>query len=52
MSRHEFRLPDLGEGTIDAEIVAWHVELGDRVEMDQPVVDLMTSKATLEITAR
>ena len=51
MSRHEFRLPDLGEGTIDAEIVAWHVELGDRVEMDQPVVDLMTSKATLEITA-
>ncbi len=51
MSRHEFRLPDLGEGTVDAEIVAWHVEPGDRVEMDQPVVDLMTNKATLEITA-
>lgn len=51
MNRHEFRLPDLGEGTVEAEIVAWHVELGDQVEMDQPVVDLMTSKATLEITA-
>ena len=51
MSRYEFRLPDLGEGIIDSEIVAWHVDIGDQVEMDQPVVDVMTNKATIEITA-
>ena len=46
-----FRLPDVGEGTAEAEIVAWHVKAGDGVEEDQPLVDVMTDKATVEITS-
>jgi 2-oxoisovalerate dehydrogenase E2 component (dihydrolipoyl transacylase) len=44
-----FKLPDVGEGTVEAEIVAWHVEVGDTVKEDQPLVDIMTDKATVEI---
>jgi 2-oxoisovalerate dehydrogenase E2 component (dihydrolipoyl transacylase) len=44
-----FKLPDVGEGTVEAEIVAWHVEVGDTVKEDQPLVDVMTDKATVEI---
>ncbi len=46
-----FRLPDIGEGTAEAEIVAWHVKVGDVVEQDQNLVDVMTDKATVEMTA-
>ena len=48
---YTFRLPDVGEGTAEAEIVAWHVKTGDLVEEDQPLVDVMTDKATVEITS-
>ncbi len=46
-----FRLPDLGEGLQDAEIVAWHVAEGDHVAADQPLVSVETDKAVVEIPA-
>ncbi|MBO9714715.1 dihydrolipoamide acetyltransferase family protein [Sphingomonas sp.] len=49
MSRFTFRLPDIGEGIAEAEIVAWHVKVGDRVEEDQQIADMMTDKATVEM---
>lgn len=49
MAEHRLKLPDVGEGVVEAEIVAWHVAVGDRVEEDQDVVDVMTDKATVEI---
>src|SRR5512139_235940 len=49
MARYEFKLPDIGEGIAEAEIVAWHVKVGDRVEEDQQIADLMTDKATVEM---
>ncbi|PKW18008.1 dihydrolipoamide acetyltransferase family protein [Saccharopolyspora spinosa] len=45
----EFRLPDIGEGLIDAEIVRWLVDIGDHVQVDQPVVEVETAKATVEL---
>jgi 2-oxoisovalerate dehydrogenase E2 component (dihydrolipoyl transacylase) len=47
--KYVFKLPDLGEGTTKAEIVKWHVATGDIVREDQPLVDMMTDKATMEI---
>ena len=47
MARFAFRLPDIGEGISEAEIVAWHVAVGDRVEEDEPLADMMTDKATV-----
>ena len=44
-----FRLPDLGEGLQEAEIVAWHVGVGDRVVADQPLVSVETDKAVVEV---
>jgi 2-oxoisovalerate dehydrogenase E2 component (dihydrolipoyl transacylase) len=44
MARFEFRLPDIGEGIAEAEIVAWHVKVGDTVEEDQQLADLMTDR--------
>ena len=44
-----FKLPDLGEGLQDAEIVAWHVSAGDHVVADQPLVSVETAKAVVEI---
>ena len=44
------KLPDIGEGIAEAEIVVWHVKSGDTVREDQPLVDVMTDKATVEIT--
>jgi len=44
-----FKLPDLGEGVVEAEIVAWHVTPGEEVSVDQPLVDVMTDKATVTI---
>ncbi|MGI8931300.1 MAG: dihydrolipoamide acetyltransferase family protein, partial [Sphingomicrobium sp.] len=49
MARFQFKLPDIGEGIAEAEIVAWHVKLGDRVEEDQQLADMMTDKATVEM---
>ncbi|WP_219893825.1 dihydrolipoamide acetyltransferase family protein [Aquisediminimonas profunda] len=49
MARFEFRLPDIGEGIAEAEIVAWHVKVGDTVAEDQGVADMMTDKATVEM---
>lgn len=45
----EFALPDLGEGLTEAEIVRWHVEVGDRVEADQVVVEVETAKAVVDV---
>jgi 2-oxoisovalerate dehydrogenase E2 component (dihydrolipoyl transacylase) len=44
-----FKLPDLGEGVVEAEIIAWHVKPGEHVRVDQPLVDVMTDKATVTI---
>jgi 2-oxoisovalerate dehydrogenase E2 component (dihydrolipoyl transacylase) len=49
MSRYEFKLPDIGEGIAEAEIVAWHVQVGDEVAEDQQLADMMTDKATVEM---
>ncbi len=49
MARFTFRLPDIGEGIAEAEIVAWHVKVGDRIEEDQGIADMMTDKATVEM---
>jgi 2-oxoisovalerate dehydrogenase E2 component (dihydrolipoyl transacylase) len=49
MARFEFRLPDIGEGIAEAEIVAWHVKIGDTVSEDQGIADMMTDKATVEM---
>ncbi|MBB3981567.1 2-oxoisovalerate dehydrogenase E2 component (dihydrolipoyl transacylase) [Sphingobium fontiphilum] len=49
MALFTFRLPDIGEGISSAEIVGWRVKVGDRVEEDQPIADMMTDKATVEM---
>ncbi len=51
MGRYVFKLPDVGEGTAEAELVGWHVKVGDTVAEDQIVADVMTDKATVEITS-
>ena len=48
MARYEFKLPDIGEGIAEAEIVAWHVKVGDEIAEDQQIADMMTDKATVE----
>jgi pyruvate dehydrogenase E2 component (dihydrolipoyllysine-residue acetyltransferase) len=45
----EFRLPDIGEGVVEGEVVKWHVKTGDAIAVDQPMVEVMTDKATVEI---
>ena len=44
-----FNLPDLGEGLQEAEIVRWHVAVGDRLAVDQPLVAVETAKAVVEV---
>ena len=51
MSNFVFKLPDVGEGIAQAEIVAWHAEIGQEIQEDDPLVDVMTDKATVEITS-
>ena len=49
MGTYTFNLPDIGEGIAEAEIVAWHVKVGDRIEEDGKIADVMTDKATVEM---
>lgn len=49
MGTFTFRLPDIGEGIAEAEIVTWHVKVGDRIEEDGKIADVMTDKATVEM---
>ena len=51
MSQFVFKLPDLGEGTVEAEIVAWRVKPGDVVTEDDVIVEVMTEKAAVEVPA-
>lgn len=49
MAQYIFKMPDIGEGVVEGEVVAWHVKPGDFVKEDQPLVDIMTDKATVTI---
>jgi len=49
MAKFTFNMPDVGEGVAEAEIVEWRVKVGDKVEEDQHLVDVMTDKATIDI---
>lgn len=49
MAKYKFKLPDIGEGIAEAEVVAWHVKVGDEIEEDQGIADMMTDKATVEM---
>jgi 2-oxoisovalerate dehydrogenase E2 component (dihydrolipoyl transacylase) len=51
MGRFVFKMPDVGEGTAEAEIVKWHVAVGDDVKDEQALVDIMTDKATVEVAS-
>src|ERR1700722_7644394 len=51
MARWEFKLPDIGEGVTEGEIVGWLIKPGDSVKEDQPMIEVMTDKATVTITA-
>src|SRR5271163_2707192 len=51
VSEFVFKMPDLGEGTVDAKIVAWHTQPGDVVAEDQLIVEVMTDKAAVEVPA-
>ncbi|HEY0766742.1 MAG TPA: dihydrolipoamide acetyltransferase family protein [Steroidobacteraceae bacterium] len=51
MSKYVFKLPDLGEGTVEAEIVNWRVKPGDTVAEDDVLVEVMTEKAAVEVPA-
>ena len=51
MNRFEFKLPDIGEGVTEGEVVQWLVKVGDAVREDQPMVEVMTDQATVTITS-
>lgn len=51
MGQVKFKMPDVGEGVVEAEIVEWHVKVGQKVQEDDTLVDVMTDKATVEIPA-
>jgi 2-oxoisovalerate dehydrogenase E2 component (dihydrolipoyl transacylase) len=51
MTRYVFKMPDLGEGTVQAEVVAWHIKVGDQVQEDQVMAEVMTDKAAVEVPA-
>ena len=49
MTRFVMKLPDLGEGTVSAEVMAWKVSVGDQVAEDQPLAEMATDKAVVEV---
>ena len=49
MGKYVFKLPDIGEGVVEGEVVIWHVSVGDKVSEDDAIVDVMTDKATVTI---
>ena len=49
MARYSMRLPDLGEGTVSAEVIAWRVAVGDHIGEDAPLVEMATDKAVVEV---
>jgi 2-oxoisovalerate dehydrogenase E2 component (dihydrolipoyl transacylase) len=49
MGIFEFKLPDIGEGVVEGEVVEWMVSVGDTVKEDDPILSVMTDKATVEI---
>ncbi|MFV0532916.1 MAG: dihydrolipoamide acetyltransferase family protein [Cumulibacter sp.] len=51
MTESQIKLPDVGEGVAQAEVVEWHIAAGDTIELDQPMVDVLTDKATVELPA-
>lgn len=51
MAQYVFKMPDLGEGTVSAEVLQWHVKAGEVVQEDQIIADVMTEKAAIEIPA-
>lgn len=51
MGFYSFKLPDLGEGIVESEIDKWHVQPGDRVEEDQPIAEVITDKAVIEVSS-
>lgn len=51
MGTYLYKLPDIGEGVVEAEITAWHVSIGDTVSEEDPIADAMTDKATIELTS-
>src|SRR5579862_3272074 len=51
MARYVVKLPDIGEGMTEAEIVAWHVKPGQAIREEDPLVEIMTDKATVELPA-
>ena len=51
MGTYIYKMPDIGEGVVEAEITAWHVAVGDRVSEEDPIADAMTDKATIELTS-
>jgi len=51
MGAYSFKLPDLGEGIVESEVTAWHVNVGDLVAEDDPLADVQTDKAVVEVTA-
>ncbi len=51
MENYTFKMPDIGEGIVEAEVVKWYVAVGDMVKEDDTIADVMTDKATVEITS-
>ncbi|MCT5090403.1 hypothetical protein LZM06_26815, partial [Pseudomonas aeruginosa] len=49
MGTHVIKMPDIGEGIAEVELVEWHVQVGDSVNEDQVLAEVMTDKATVEI---
>lgn len=51
MGNYSFKTPDVGEGIVEVELVEWHIAVGDQIHRDQPIADVMTDKATVEIAS-
>ncbi|HKX57696.1 MAG TPA: biotin/lipoyl-containing protein [Xanthomonadales bacterium] len=51
MSEYIFKLPDLGEGTVESEIAEWMVKVGDTVREEDPICSMLTDKAAIELSS-